>query len=70
MLRCSSFFLKTQTIVIQELTSKYGKLKKKNEKQLVNINFAECCCLTSESKKYRFDNTLNVRKMITTLLSD
>ena len=48
MLRCSSFFLKTQTIVIQELTSKYGKLKKKkNEKQLVNINFAECCCLTS-----------------------
>ena len=21
--------------------------KKKNEKQLVNINFAECCCLTS-----------------------
>ena len=49
MLRCSSFFLKTQTIVIQELTSKIRKAekKKKNEKQLVNINFAECCCLTS-----------------------
>ena len=51
MLRCSSFFLKTQTIVIQELTSKIRKAekqnKKNNEKQLVNINFAECCCLTS-----------------------
>ena len=30
-----------------EKKKKKKKKKKKNEKQLVNINFAECCCLTS-----------------------
>ena len=48
MLRCSSFFFKDPNYCNPGIDFQIWKAeKKKNEKQLVNINFAECCCLTS-----------------------